>query len=106
MIKISIKKQSGIITAFSCKGHADYEDEGKDIVCASVSAITINAVNSVEAFTKDKFRCEQSDGCLDFRFEEHPTPESQLIMQSMLLGLQNIEKEVGSRYVKVTVVDC
>lgn len=34
MIKIDMKKNGFIIT-----GHADYEENGKDIVCASVSTI-------------------------------------------------------------------
>lgn len=105
MIQISIKTNSGLIVAFTCKGHAGYEDAGKDIVCASVSALTINAVNSVEKLTGDKFTCKDSDGYLSFRFEQKPGPEANLIMQSMLIGLQNIENEVGSRYVKITVVD-
>ena len=30
---------------FSVSGHAGYENAGKDIICASVSALVINTVN-------------------------------------------------------------
>ena len=41
MIKVKINDKIIIIT-----GHADYEEYGKDIVCASVSSIVITSVNA------------------------------------------------------------
>lgn len=41
MIKIQIKKNLITIT-----GHANYDDYGKDIVCASVSSIVITSINA------------------------------------------------------------
>jgi len=41
MIKIQIKNNLIIIT-----GHANYDDYGKDIVCASVSSIVITSINA------------------------------------------------------------
>lgn len=41
MIKVNIKEKEIIIT-----GHADYDEYGKDIVCASVSSIVITSVNA------------------------------------------------------------
>ena len=35
------------------KGHAGYDEYGKDIVCAAVSVLTVNMANSVEKFTDD-----------------------------------------------------
>lgn len=40
MIKVEVKKNSIII-----KGHANYDDFGSDIVCASASSIVITSVN-------------------------------------------------------------
>lgn len=44
MIKINIK---GNIDEIIVKGHADYEEYGKDIVCASVSSIVITSINAI-----------------------------------------------------------
>ena len=41
MIKISIKNKKIII-----KGHANYDEYGKDIVCASCSSIVITSINA------------------------------------------------------------
>ena len=35
------------------KGHADYDDYGKDIVCASVSSIVITTVNAILEIDRD-----------------------------------------------------
>ena len=37
-----------------CNGHAGYAEYGEDIVCAAVSVLTINTINSIEQLTKDK----------------------------------------------------
>lgn len=41
MIKVNINKDKIIIT-----GHANYDDYGRDIVCASVSSIVITSINA------------------------------------------------------------
>ncbi len=46
MIKYSIKKDDMIIVKVS--GHADYSDEGSDIVCASVSSILTMTINLID----------------------------------------------------------
>ena len=48
MINYSIKYGSSIIVKVD--GHADYSDEGTDIVCASVSSIMTMTVNLVDNF--------------------------------------------------------
>ena len=40
--------ESGQVTSFLCAGHAAYADEGQDIVCAAVSALTETCVNALE----------------------------------------------------------
>ena len=55
MITITVKKRKGNYLEFESKGHAGYAEEGHDIVCAAVSVLVINTVNSFEAFTEDQF---------------------------------------------------
>ena len=46
MIKGTFKRNdSGRIKTFELTGHADAGEYGSDIVCAAVSALTINTVN-------------------------------------------------------------
>ena len=39
MIEITYRKTGGV-TSLTAKGHAGYDDTGRDIVCAAVSALT------------------------------------------------------------------
>ena len=45
MIKIKVAKNY-----ISILGHANYDDYGKDIVCASVSSITLCSVEAIASF--------------------------------------------------------
>ena len=48
MIKIVINNN-----LIRISGHANYDDYGKDIVCASVSSIIITSINAIYRFNKD-----------------------------------------------------
>lgn len=54
MIKVYLNKKRIVI-----KGHANYDDYGKDIVCASASAIVITSVNSCFKISKDSLYVEE-----------------------------------------------
>ena len=48
MITVTFHKtKAGEYKDFLCSGHAGYDDYGKDIVCASVSVLVINTINSL-----------------------------------------------------------
>ena len=61
MITITVKKRNGNYLEFVSKGHAGYAEEGQDIVCAAVSVLVINTVNSLETFTDDQFEVQEED---------------------------------------------
>ena len=90
-----------MFTGVELSGHAGYAESGRDIVCAAVSALVLNMANSVEAFTEDGFEGEMDEqtGGFSFHFTAEISPESQLLMNSLILGLRNIEKEYGERHI-------
>ncbi|MDE6314707.1 MAG: ribosomal-processing cysteine protease Prp [Lachnospiraceae bacterium] len=94
MIKITIyKNQEDEYVGFQCKGHAAYDQSGHDIVCAAVSILVLNTVNSIEQFTYDKFKGEADDnktGFIEFMFHSEPSAEAALLIDSMILGLESI----------------
>ena len=56
MIDVEIfQTSSGKYTGFRMNGHAEYAEYGQDIVCAAVSALVINTINSIEQYTEDSF---------------------------------------------------
>ena len=50
MIRATVKKDSLII-----KGHANFDDYGKDIVCAAVSSIVTTSVNDMHIVNPNAF---------------------------------------------------
>lgn len=57
---------SGYLTGFQVKGHADYADEGQDIVCAAVSSLTTTCCNALEkeiGITPDVFAADGHMSC-------------------------------------------
>jgi uncharacterized protein YsxB (DUF464 family) len=73
------------------------------MVCAAVSALVLNTMNSIEKFTEDKFSCKQDEksGLIEFIIVSDVSLESVLLMDSMFLGLSGIEKDYNGRFVKV-----
>lgn len=103
MIKISVYKNAeGKIIGFHSKGHAGYAESGQDIVCAAVSVLIINTVNSIEHFTSDVFKYAEDEkkGEIDFKIESELSSESDLLLNSLFLGLEGIQKEYGKKYIK------
>ena len=108
MIKATVLKDSTdsgnvIYRGIVMEGHAGYAQEGEDIICAAVSALSLNFFNSVETFTEDEFegRAGQEDVQFEFRFTSDISPESKLLMNSLVLGLQNIENDYGKSYINI-----
>ena len=61
MIKIRIKKTDKI-DFIEVKGHADYDEYGKDIVCASVSSILITSINAMLRIDQDSINYNDNNG--------------------------------------------
>ena len=105
MIKISIyQNEEDVITGFRLNGHAGYAEHGQDIVCAAVSALVINTINSVEQFTQDVFSLEQDEesGTIEFHVTSEISDESKLLLNSLFLGLSGIQEDYGQEFIKFT----
>ena len=104
MIKADVfRNKTGDIYGFRLKGHADFAEEGSDIVCSAVSVLTINTINSIEAFTSERFECETDEkkgGFLSLFLPDtrdgKADKDVQLLLKAMLNGLNDIQKEYGS----------
>ncbi len=104
MIRITIKKNSyGVYNGFLVKGHAGYGEYGKDIVCAAVSVLVINTINSIETFTEDAFQLDTDEetGLIDFQVVSDISSETKLLLDSLLLGLKGITADYGTEFIKL-----
>ena len=102
MIKAIFYSKDNKVFGFKIKGHAEYGCYGKDIICAAVSALVINTVNSIEGFIGDSVVTEESeDGLVRFKIVGDVSPESKLLLKSLRLGLCSIYEEYGDKYIQI-----
>jgi len=99
-----LRKENNIVT-FNIEGHSDYAEAGSDIVCSAVSAISITTINGITDVLKIKPRYVMEDGYLNLSLQGNLPDEidkCQVLLETMLLGLKNLEKNYRN-YIKVIV---
>ncbi|MCL6631624.1 MAG: ribosomal-processing cysteine protease Prp [Alicyclobacillus herbarius] len=101
MIVCDVTEVGGRIERFRLRGHAGYAEAGSDIVCAAVSALVTNAVNSCEGLLKLKPNCEDDGNRFECRLGTLAArSDVQLLFRSMVFGLQQISEQYP-KHVKV-----
>ncbi len=107
MVDVSIYKNAeNLVTGIKLSGHAGFSEHGSDIVCAAVSALVINAINSIEQFTSDQFTIEQDEktGLIEFHVTSELSNNANLLLSSLVLGLHGVEEEYGKKYIRLRQV--
>lgn len=89
MIKVLIKKD--VITI---SGHANYDEYGKDIVCAAVSSAVITTVNGILSIDKNAI-CVDENGKVEIKILKRSEVVDKLIdnLINLLTELQNEYKD-------------
>jgi len=97
------KTGAGEYRDFICCGHAGFDEYGKDIVCASISVLVINTINSLEEIAGEKMTVESDEksGLIICRFEKPLQEASKVLMDSLVLGLSHIATQYGKKYCKL-----
>ena len=105
MIRFTVWKTAHHYKGFQSSGHAGHGEGEYDLVCCGVSALAINAVNSVETFTEDACEIEAAEdgGYLNVRFPGTVSWKTDLLMDSLVLGIQNIREEYGEEYITLRI---
>ena len=99
-----IKTRTGEYKGFNCIGHSGYAEAGEDIVCAAISVLVINTINSLDQLASQKIKLvtNEEEGLIDCRFENDINDKSKLLLDSMILGLQEIKKQYGKTFIDLT----
>ena len=96
MIKITIyQNRTGQYVRLRCVGHAGFARAGEDIVCAGVSTLVINTLNAIDKLTEET-------GLIDAVFQRPVGHDGKLLLDTMVLGLQDIQKQYGTKYSLLT----
>lgn len=93
MIKIIIKGKTSI-DSITIKGHANYDDYGKDIVCAAVSSISLTTCNAILSL-EESIECNEKDGLLRIK-----VIKSTDINNKLLNNMIEMLEELKSQYPK------
>ncbi|ERI90271.1 hypothetical protein HMPREF1982_04025 [Clostridiales bacterium oral taxon 876 str. F0540] len=105
MIIAKFKKDSKKIVSVNLKGHADSADEGYDMVCSAVSAISLTIANGITEVLKINPSISLEDGFLSMDLQMLSLEEinkCQILLETMLVGLQGVEVSYGE-YIDVEV---
>ncbi len=78
-----------------------------DIVCAAVSALSINTANALETLAGEETVCQEEDGVLVVELPRVRASlvshDAELLMRALLQGLVSIRDTYGQDYVQVAV---
>jgi len=87
MIKVNIKSKEIVI-----KGHADYADYGKDIICASASAIVITSINACLRIEENSLEYKEETDKLTISLKSN-NKNVLIIMENMIELLKELAKD-------------
>ena len=90
MIKIKVEEKN-----ISILGHANYDEYGKDIVCASVSSIVMCSVEAISNFDINAVDIKQTKDKLEIIINK--TDE---ITKTLINNMLNCLKELEKKYPK------
>ncbi len=104
MIQITFHRtRTGDYHGFICSGHAGYGAYGEDIVCAAVSALVINTINSLDKITGEAMdvTTDEESGTIRCFFERPLQETSRVLLDSLVLGLTRIEEQYGKKHCRL-----
>lgn len=100
MIKVDIKKNNGIINQVIIKGHANYNEYGKDIVCAAVSSLVLCTINGIIALEGNTITTDYYKDTLTILIDKS-TKNNNILINNMINSMKQIENDY-SKNIKIT----
>ena len=91
MIRDNIKNKNGKVYEIVVKGHAGYDDYGKDIVCAAVSTMMITTVNNIICLD-DSINYVEDAGLLKVSVKEE-TEINQKLLSNVIMMLEELKSQ-------------
>lgn len=93
MIRVKVFSNSyGKISGFTVTGHSDTAARGEDIVCAGVSSLAQTALLGLGEYLHREMDYSVASGKLSMQLKEAPDELTESILETMLLGLMEIQK--------------
>lgn len=86
MIKVVYSSNSLIVT-----GHANYDDYGKDIVCASVSSLITCTVNGIYSLNKNSILYKDDSNTIEIKILDDENALN--LFNNLILMLKDLAKD-------------
>ena len=94
MVSIGIQRnEDDQIVGCHMSGHAGYDEHGYDIVCAAVSVLSATTMLGLTKIARQQGEFSNSEGQCDMVLSGKITQSGQDILNTMLLGLEEISKQ-------------
>ena len=103
MVSVDLfRNRQGLITGYKVSGHAGYGEEGTDIICSAISALTQAPLLGLEKHLKLKpsYVVNQEDGILEVALNSAPNDLTEAILQTMIYGVESIARQCP-QYVRI-----
>ena len=92
MIRINVDKENNQIKKITLEGHANYDDYGKDIVCAAVSATYLCTVNAILSLNKDSIQVNNNKAKQEIIVNTYDDTTN-ILLKNMIICLESLEKQ-------------
>ena len=92
MIRIKVIKRNNVFDKITFRGHANYDEFGKDIVCAASSATVLTSINAMLSINEKAIDVIQDDNNIDITILENDNITNKLI-DNMLMSLKSIQEQ-------------
>ena len=92
MIRINVDKENNQIKKITLEGHANYDEYGKDIVCAAVSATYLCTVNAILSFNNNTIKISSKENLQEIEVINNDDI-TQKLLTNMIKCLESLQEQ-------------
>ena len=100
MVIVTIKEENKRIHSILVSGHAEYDVEGKDIVCAGISSIMVGGSNAIYQEDENAALIVNEKGNVSIKVLDIANDTIQIILKTMIVQLRTIQASY-KKYIKI-----
>lgn len=98
MVTVKVMRKNGAMCGMELSGHAGFNDDGDDLVCAAVSSVSFAICNGIEKLVGVSFGYQTDDGYLYFILPDDLDCDAQQKAQLLLGTLYLFLQELSGQY--------
>ena len=90
MIKVLIKREENKFISLEVKGHANSAEQGRDLVCAGVTAILAGGFNNLES--PKSFELKLEEGYALAKAIKEVSSHDEIVLETIICSLKTMEE--------------